>query len=75
MNLANCSSHDRACFLALTIAFTSIRRSWHTCRLCPQSDDKKEQARERFQKVKAAYEVLKDPELKRQYDRGQAVAL
>ena len=40
-----------------------------------QDEKAKQQAQRRFQQLKAAYEVLKDPELRQQYDRGQHVAL
>jgi DnaJ-class molecular chaperone len=33
----------------------------------------KRHARERFNQIRAAFEVLRDPELRRQYDNGMLV--
>ena len=40
-----------------------------------QDEMAKQHAQRKFQQLKVAYEVLKDPELRQQYDRGQHVAL
>ena len=39
-----------------------------------QDERAKLDAQKRFTQLKAAYEVLKDPQLRQQYDRGQYVA-
>ncbi|KAK9813578.1 hypothetical protein WJX73_008249 [Symbiochloris irregularis] len=54
-------------------AFREAALQWHPDQ--QETDEARQQAQHRFQQLKAAYEVLKDPELRKQYDRGQAVAL
>ncbi|HMP80333.1 MAG TPA: J domain-containing protein [Pirellulaceae bacterium] len=48
-------------------AYRKLARKYHPD--LQESDDDREQAKQRFQKVQAAYDVLSDPEKRKRYDR------
>lgn len=51
-------------------AFRQAALRWHPDRLKHASQAEVARARSRFHQVTEAYNVLKDPELRRNYDRG-----
>lgn len=51
-------------------AFRQAALKWHPDRLKGSDEQELARAHSRFQQVIEAYNVLKDPDLKRNYDRG-----
>ncbi|GMH42367.1 hypothetical protein BSKO_10286 [Bryopsis sp. KO-2023] len=57
-------------------AFRKAAMKWHPDRRLSDSDTTdSEQIRNKFQTLQRAYEVLRDPALKRLYDRGESIEL
>lgn len=54
-------------------AFKSLAMQLHPDKFVGEDDDVQKEAHIKFQKLQMAYDVLKDPEKRRLYDRGQLI--
>ncbi|KAK9814057.1 hypothetical protein WJX72_000065 [[Myrmecia] bisecta] len=59
----------------IKVAFRKAAHRWHPDKQKVADETARNEAKERFHQLRLAYEVLRDPEKRRQYDNGQVVVL